>query len=192
MEQDSQAALLVTTALEEAQLWWCCHDTEMAHLRGYNYLMTIGIYKITCQTTGQCYIGQSKHIEDRWRDHHKRFSPDAYDYEILRIVNIPQFMNAFEKHYIKLYDSHVNGFNLTLGGTGFKCRYRAPVSELTRERLAKSATGKTPSAEARLKISKAQVGRIGPNNGKKFSDEWIANLRKGSQRRYAKIREEQV
>ena len=35
--------------------------------------MTIGIYKITCKETGQCYIGQSKRIEIRseeWRRNH--------------------------------------------------------------------------------------------------------------------------
>ena len=29
----------------------------------------IGIYKITCNETGKCYIGQSIDIENRWLQH---------------------------------------------------------------------------------------------------------------------------
>jgi len=149
-----------------------------------------GIYKITCKETGKCYIGQSKNIEGRWKKHHKRFSPDAYDYEILRIVNIPQFMNVFEKYYIKLFDSHINGFNLTIGGTDIKTRYRAPVSDITRARLAQAGTGKTFSAERCAKLSAARKGKPSPNKDKTFSAEWRANLCKASQLRWAKFREE--
>ena len=149
-----------------------------------------GIYKITCKASGQCYIGQAKNIEGRWKRHHKRFSPDAYDYEVLRIVNIPQFMNVFEKHYIKLFDSHLNGFNLTIGGTGIRARYRAPISDTTRARLAQAATGKTPSVEARAKMSASHKGKTSPNKGKTFSVEWCAKLSEAQGKRQAKYREE--
>lgn len=31
--------------------------------------MTVGIYKITNNINNKCYIGQSRNIEKRWRDH---------------------------------------------------------------------------------------------------------------------------
>lgn len=119
--------------------------------------MTIGIYKITELASGQCYIGQSKHIEQRWIAHHKRFSPDSFTYEILRIVNIPHFMNIFEKYYVKLFDSHLNGFNLTIGGSSVKIKH--PSAE-TRDKHSKARKGKKLSDETRARMSEVRKGKI--------------------------------
>jgi hypothetical protein len=126
-----------------------------------------GIYKITEISTGLCYIGQSKTIEKRWLKHHKRFPPEFFTYEVLREVKIPQFMNSFEKFYIKLYDSHANGFNGTIGGSAMKVTH--------------------PSVETKEKIRLAGIGSKNGcgNKGKKRgpqSTEWIqkrADARKG-------------
>jgi hypothetical protein len=101
--------------------------------------MTAGIYKITERKTGRCYIGQSKHIEKRWEQHHTRFSQELFDYEVLRVVHIKEFMNTFEKFYIKKFDSHVNGFNCTVGGTGVKSIYQ---SEETKRKISATTKGR--------------------------------------------------
>ena len=36
--------------------------------------MKTGVYKITNLVNGKVYIGASKRIEDRWRDHKKRIN----------------------------------------------------------------------------------------------------------------------
>ena len=76
-------------------------------------------------------------------------------------------MNSFEKFYIKLYDSHANGFNSTIGGSAMKVTH--------------------PSAETKEKIRLAGIGSKNGcgNKGKKRgpqSSEWIqkrADARKG-------------
>ena len=81
--------------------------------------MTIGIYKITEITTGKCYIGQSKNVEGRWKDHHKRFPPQLFNYEILVSCDKTE-LDLYEKEFIAHFDSHRNGFNKTIGGSGIK------------------------------------------------------------------------
>jgi len=81
--------------------------------------MTCGIYKITEHSTGKCYIGQSKNIQNRWKGHHKRFSPQFFNYEILISCNKIE-LDTFEKEFIAHFDSHHNGFNKTIGGSGIK------------------------------------------------------------------------
>jgi len=122
----------------------------------------IGIYKITEISTGRCYIGQSIRCHShsankklgtqkgRWLEHHKRFPPALFTYEVVREVSNLQFMNSFEKFYIKLYDSHANGFNKTIGGSGMKVLY--------------------VSADTREKIRAAAKGRLSPKKGIKFPD----------------------
>ena len=117
---------------------------------------TTGIYKITERSTGKCYIGQSKNIEGRWKKHHKRFPPSGFDYDIIRTTENAKFSNAFEKYYINFYDSHRNGFNKTVGGSGIKVIF---VDENTRKKLSAAKTGKKASAEAKVKMSAAKTGR---------------------------------
>jgi hypothetical protein len=117
--------------------------------------MTTGIYKITERSTGKCYIGQSKHIEKRWQTHHKRFSPQCFDYEIIRTTKVVAFLNGFEKYYINLYDSHRNGFNKTIGGTSIKSTH---ADAETRAKISASNKGRKNTDEAKAKMSAAAKG----------------------------------
>ena len=126
----------------------------------------IGIYKITEIATGLCYIGQSIHCHagagGRWRQHHKRFPPALFTYEVLREVKIFQFMNSFEKFYIKLYDSHANGFNGTIGGTSVKSTHPSAETRVKIGAGNKGKTrnrGKTHSPETKAKMSAAKKGK---------------------------------
>lgn len=140
----------------------------------------IGIYKITCKETGRCYIGQSKNINLRWKQHQsKRFPVNKFDYEIIREVSQVSFLNAFEKYYIKFYDSHQSGFNKTIGGTDIKLLF---PSEETKLRWSQVRKGRIPhnkgkkglyeiSEETRKKLSESSTGRLSPMKGKKLSEE---------------------
>lgn len=90
-----------------------------------------GIYKITNQLNGKCYIGQSIHIEQRWQEHlyttsnctllkyalHK-YGVDNFKFEVLEECT-QQELNQREQYWIEYYNSFgENGYNLTRGGDG--------------------------------------------------------------------------
>ena len=50
---------------------------------------------------------------------------------------------------------------------------RRPRSEETKKRMRKPR-----SEEAKKRMSEGQKGKLGPNRGKKFDDEWVKNLSK--------------
>lgn len=95
---------------------------------------TCGIYKITNLTTEQCYIGQSRDIAARWKDHCKcGLGIDApatnalynamqengvwnFSFELLEECSSEQ-LNEKEKFWIEMYQSKVFGYNATKGGS---------------------------------------------------------------------------
>ena len=93
--------------------------------------MTVGIYKLTFAGTDKCYIGQSVHIEKRYKEHlnamTKGFAKiklqeaySLYGTPTLEVIldEVPiKELNSVEVEAISLYDSVKNGFN-TLEYTG--------------------------------------------------------------------------
>ena len=92
-----------------------------------------GIYKITCLSTGEVYVGQSTAIARRWATHKRelkkgihynkhlqrtydKYGEDDFVYEILEQCPAEK-LNEREKFYIKIYDSFNNGFNQDVGGS---------------------------------------------------------------------------
>lgn len=96
----------------------------------------IGIYKITNQINGKCYIGQSVDIDRRLKEHfmpskYNNPSRIEYNYAIniaIRKYGIKNFtleiieqcsedqLDEKECYWINYYDSYNNGYNSTLGG----------------------------------------------------------------------------
>lgn len=94
----------------------------------------IGIYKIENNINHKIYIGQSKDIERRWKDHRthiyytkndelplyrafRKYGIDNFSFKIIEQCAIKD-LNEREKYYIKKFDSVVpNGYNVTLGGS---------------------------------------------------------------------------
>lgn len=91
-----------------------------------------GIYKITNQTTGECYVGQGLDLARRWKDHakcglgidtpaanklYKAMQADGiwnFSWELLEAC--PQNeLNEKEKFYINLYQSYNFGYNSNSG-----------------------------------------------------------------------------
>lgn len=91
-----------------------------------------GIYKITNQENGKCYIGQSVDVSKRWKDHAKcGLGIDAplgnqlyndmqtygiwkFSWELLEQCPREQ-LNEKERYYINLYQSQDFGYNSTKG-----------------------------------------------------------------------------
>ena len=158
----------------------------------------IGIYKITNKLNGKVYIGQSRDIDARWRQHinakdnyaiHnaiKKYGKENFSFEVL--LECPaEMLNVWERDMIALYDCiSPNGYNLTEGGEGHH------LSEETRLKMSNTRKGKHHSEETKIKISNAQKGiplseetrlkMSEARKGKHHSEETkikISNARKG-------------
>ena len=91
-----------------------------------------GIYKITNQETGECYIGQAVDVRRRWMDHCKaglgidtpqgnqlyaamqEYGLDSFSFELLLECESNQ-LNEKEKYFIQLYNSDAFGYNMNKG-----------------------------------------------------------------------------
>lgn len=91
-----------------------------------------GIYKITNQKTGECYIGQAVDVRKRWYDHAKamigidtpqnnllyaaaqKYGLDDFTFELLLECK-PNELDVKEKYFIELYNSNTFGYNRTGG-----------------------------------------------------------------------------
>ena len=86
-----------------------------------------GIYKITNQCNGKIYIGQSKNIEERWKEHKRKmqvrntqlyqamrfFGIENFVFEIIEECSLDQ-LNEREQYYIHKYDSINKGYNMSI------------------------------------------------------------------------------
>ncbi len=93
--------------------------------------MTIGIYCLKFEGTDKVYIGQSKHIEKRFKEHlyvlglqqgsgklqkaYNNFGPPTLS--ILIEETNEDTLNDLEINAIEVYNSYIEGFNSTTGGT---------------------------------------------------------------------------
>ena len=113
-----------------------------------------GIYKIT-SPSGKVYIGQSRHVLLRWRDHKRdkkaksklfyslrKHGADAHVFKIIHQLpsDIDQIiLDNYEQLYMDLHSScNVNLLNLRQAGS------RGKLSEEAKAKLSKSLKGKTP------------------------------------------------
>jgi group I intron endonuclease len=138
----------------------------------------IGIYLIS-NPKGKIYIGKSKDIKSRFYRYNKllcksqikiynslkKYSPSNHNFIVLINCDI-QYLDYFEKYYIRLFNSFKEGLNCTNGGEGSLGRL---MSNETREKLSKSLLGRKSwneglkmSVEHKLKLSIAST-----NKGKK-------------------------
>ena len=100
------------------------------------------IYKATSKTTGLSYIGQCRFgINRRKRQHIDRafkknrqtlfctalrdLGPEDFEWSILETVDpslspemLQEQLNFLERHYVKVYNSYNNGYNMSPGGDG--------------------------------------------------------------------------
>jgi group I intron endonuclease len=133
------------------------------------YKLIIGIYKIQNKINNKIYIGQSWNIKSRWNQHKKsnsthehnehlynafkKYGIENFDFFILiQFKDGPftqKYLDKFEKYYIIYYDSMNNkkGYNKKEGGS------RGKVSEEAKIKMSKAQKGKIIFEDTRKKIS---------------------------------------
>ena len=150
-------------------------------------LFDTGIYKLTHKDSGKIYIGQSKHLKRRLNEHRrceksddkkgsqsvvrraiKKYSFDAFDFEIILYCQEGEYMNMIETKLIQSYDCLVpKGYNVRDGGN------KVFMSEEGRKRVSKANSGRIVSEETRLKLSES--GKKAYLNNPR-GDEWNQKL----------------
>lgn len=86
----------------------------------------IGIYKITNKINNKSYIGQSKDIESRFKEHIQhtktnigkeiqKYGINNFSFDVLEQCSI-EMLNEREAYYIKKYNSIENGYNILPSG----------------------------------------------------------------------------
>lgn len=90
--------------------------------------MTKGIYKITNTINNKIYIGQSIHIEQRWKEHLSGrgckalyqdfllYGTRNFTFEILEICIDDMELREREKFWVHYYNSYMDGYNGNEGG----------------------------------------------------------------------------
>lgn len=156
-----------------------------------NYL----IYKFT-SISGKSYIGQTKDIIKRFRQHKhkssgcaafssaiKKYGWDSFNYEILASGLTIHAANHFEIFYIKQHNTlHPNGYNLLSGGINFKPRKETAIKISELKKGNKNMLGKKHTEETKLKMSLSSMGNT-YNIGRKHSKETILKMCKSQKGR---------
>lgn len=115
----------------------------------------------------------------------RKYGWDAFNWIVLFQSETPLF--DLEETFIQLHNSRTKGYNVSVGGHGGSFnrtkqtrekisaaqkgntyRLGKPHDMETIEKIRLKATNRTPSQEARLKMSLAHKGKIPWNKGKKF------------------------
>ena len=127
--------------------------------------MIVGIYTITEIETGKVYVGQSKNILKRWKQHYASKPETQFHYRIVHELLDSDGLDQLERFYIQILDCmEPKGLNKTKGGNGTF----APVSDETRKKISAVHKGKKVSDETRKKIRKSYEDRYMPP-----STEWF-------------------
>ena len=120
--------------------------------------MKCGIYQITNKINNKKYIGQSIDIENRLKNHKRlliqnkhtnihlqyawnKYGQNNFTFSIIKCCK-KQYLNRFEKLFIKIFNTYENGYNQTIGGESlFKKQnpfYQKKHDEKTRNIMSKN------------------------------------------------------
>lgn len=133
----------------------------------------VGIYKITNKINGKVYIGQSIDIESRIKDHfYKKYSDnkryhgvidkeirkigvDNFSWEVLKECSREE-LNYYEKYYISLYNSLIDGYNIKSGGSSLYNSQERKVINIDTLEIYNSST----ECSKKLNISQGDIVRV--------------------------------
>lgn len=157
----------------------------------YLYDMKKGIIYRYTSPSGKHYIGKTTNPKVRKREHLcnskvlvtkfysaiKKYGFESFEYEVLfestllPIDELNTLLNEKEKHFIQMFNSFNNGYNLTLGGDGqvgfkhksetiefYKKTRKNPPKE-QRDKMSITATNRRLSIETKEKIRLGNIGK---------------------------------
>lgn len=136
----------------------------------------MGIYAIRCLADGWVYVGQSRRVMGRWRDHQRelregrgspklqkawdQYGPGQFSFEVLEEVTNPDDMGGREQHYIDTLRSVTDGMN-TLPTAGSFKGY-TPDAE-ARRKIGEASRNRSPEALAKMRLAKLGKKRGPPS-----------------------------
>jgi group I intron endonuclease len=150
-----------------------------------------GIYKITNNKNDKCYIGQSKDVEKRWKQHcwdsakdskmpiHnaiRKYGLDVFSFELIEECSA-EVRDEKEIYYIDFFNSYKDGYNATIGGNCFvkgknHLSYGKAKSKEHKEKIAKAHKGKPKTKNSDINAGSYKVwGYVAPNGNKVICDD---------------------
>ena len=150
------------------------------------YKKITGIYMIKCKINNKVYIGQSKNIKDRWKQHKKElrnnkhdnkniqkdwneYGQNSFEFNIIAECEENE-LNELEKKYINEYKSYDKnfGYNMTLGKNGNGGEIYTGEAK---KKMSEAKKGKHHTEETRKKISESKMGHeVREETRKKISE----------------------
>lgn len=145
------------------------------------------LYKITNVINGKVYIGQSIKEKERWRQHRYfgknpektgqyihsamfKYGIDNFNYEVIAWCKNQEDADFTETQLIEQYSSRnpEKGYNIAPGGvavwnkgikTGIQPRLGILHTEISKQKMSESHTGKILTEEHKKKISEGNLGK---------------------------------
>lgn len=155
----------------------------------------IGVYIILNNINNKVYIGQSRNIKRRWREHRKKnlkgilyddirtYGLENFSFSLLVEIDdsekTQELLDYYEKLYILKYNStnEDEGYNIASGGLKYNCAER--TKKILRKKLIGVNKGKKRSIEFKNKMRKIALERdYSHYNGKHPSMETKEKIRK--------------
>lgn len=148
--------------------------------------MSCGIYKITNKLNNKAYIGQSIHIEERWKEHiwgkgnqplHidiAKYGIENFNFEIIELCSKDQLLEK-EKYWIKYFNTYPNGYNLNDGGDNHAFAITKTKKDIYCYDLEGNFLQKYDSlseAERITGIANSNISRAAKNKGKTLNYQW--------------------
>jgi len=165
--------------------------------------LTFYVYQFYCLGNNKKYIGITRNIKQRLRNHknckseptkylynaRNKYGWDSFEFKVLKEFKTIDEATEAEKYYIEKYNTiRPNGMNMTLGGDG-SCGYQ--YSDEQRKKISDANKGKKPSTETKKKMSLARKGKAGTKHTKLFKKK-MSDMRNGSNNPASKLNEGQV
>ncbi|GAB3883401.1 GIY-YIG nuclease family protein [Spirosoma agri] len=165
------------SAIPKVQTWTCVIDpTPLPECR------FPGIYKFTNRINGKIYIGQSRNIHLRYKEHRKdnvnshstglspalkKYSIDSFNFEVLERVDNLAKLNEREQYWLDFYQSYnkAKGYNRAKVATNFAlgCKHSTEANDAKGDRQRayyalnpSKNIGRKASEETRKKIAEAR------------------------------------
>lgn len=154
-----------------------------------------GIYLIQNKTNGKVYIGQTRHLHKRWKEHkislrghyHRnrylqfawdKYGEESFQFRVLEYCAIEQ-LDEREQHYLDIYMPKGLCYNLAKDVKA--SRKGMIVNEESRALMRNAKLGKKASPETRILMSEMRRGEKHPLFGKRHSETTLEKMRKAHQ-----------